>query len=229
MRFSSLRALGMWSLCLLSAPVFANSAGITGQSGKQNTTCVSCHVDGTAVAEVVLAGPSTIAAGETGQYTFTIRGGPAVVGGFNVAVSNTAAVLQPGAGSRKAGDELTHTAAKAFVNGEVSFDFSLVATSTPSTLTIFVAGNSANGDNNSTQDRAVSSTLMVQIAGGAGTPDAGTPDAGTPDAGTPDGGGGQEPGDDDDDEGGCSAGGGTAVLSFAVTAAGLLLSRRRRS
>ncbi|SET87903.1 MXAN_6652 family MXYO-CTERM-anchored protein [Stigmatella erecta] len=228
MSFSSLRAVGMWSLFLLSTPVLANSTGITGQSGKQNSTCVTCHVDGTAGATVTISGPAALAAGETGQYRLIIRGGPAVVGGYNVAVSNTAAMLQAGEGSRKAGDELTHSAPKAFVAGEVSFDFSLVAPSTPSTLTLYGAGNSANGDKNSTQDRSVASTFTVTVAGGTGTPDAGTPDAGTPDAGTPDAGTGEEPGDDDDDEGGCSAGGGTAVLSFAVTAAGLLLSRRRR-
>ncbi|WP_225413333.1 MXAN_6652 family MXYO-CTERM-anchored protein [Stigmatella hybrida] len=228
MSFSSLRAVGMWSLFLLSTPVLANSTGISGQSGKQNTTCVSCHVDGTAGATVEISGPASLAAGETGQYKLIIRGGPAVVGGYNVAVNSTSAVLQPSEGSRKVGDELTHSAPKAFVASEVSFDFSLVAPSTPSTLTIYGAGNSANGDKNSTLDRAVASTFTVTVAGGTGTPDAGTPDAGTPDAGTPDAGNGDEPGDDEDDKGGCSAGGGTAVLSFAVTAAGLLLSRRRR-
>ncbi|MDC0713446.1 hypothetical protein POL68_33590 [Stigmatella sp. ncwal1] len=220
MRFSSLRAAGMLSLCLLSTPVLANSTGMTGQSGKQNTTCVTCHLDGTPGATAEISGPTSLAAGQTGQYKFIIRGGPAVVGGFNVAVSGTAATLQPGTGEQKQGNEITHTAPRPFANNEVSFDFSLVAPSTPTTLTVYGAGNSANGDNNSTLDRVVTSTLQVVIAGG--TPDAGTPDAGTPDAGN----GGDDGGDDDG--GGCSTGGGTAVLSFAVTTAGLLLSRRRR-
>ncbi|ADO69482.1 uncharacterized protein STAUR_1678 [Stigmatella aurantiaca DW4/3-1] len=215
----SLRAAGMLSLCFLSTTALANSAGMTGQSGKQNTTCVTCHLDGTAGATAEISGPTSLAAGQTGQYRFTIRGGPAIVGGFNVAVSGSAATLQPGAGEQKQGDEITHTAPKPFANNEVSFDFSLVASSTPTTITVYGAGNSANGDNNSTFDRVVTSTLQVVIAGGA---DAGTPDAGTPDAG----GGGDEGGGDDG--GGCSTGGGTAVLSFAVTTVGLLLSRRRR-
>jgi uncharacterized protein (TIGR03382 family) len=231
MSFSSLRAVGMGSLLLVSTSVSANSTGITGQSGKQNTTCVSCHVDGSPAPTVEISGPTSLAAGATGQYRFIIRGGPGVVGGFNLAVSNDAATLQAGEGSRKSGTELTHSAPRAFAGGELVFDFSLVAPPTPSTLTIFGAGNSANGDKDSTKDRSMASTLQVTIGGGspdAGTPDSGTPDSGTPDSGTPDAGGGGGQDDGEDDGGGCSAGGGTAVLSFAVTAAGLLLSRRRR-
>lgn len=210
-------------MCLLSTSALANSTGVTNQSGKPGTTtCTSCHMDGMAPT-VEFSGPQSLAAGARGQYTFIIRGGAAVVGGANIAVSNTAAVLEPatGSGLKKPSTELTHSAPKAFTSGELRFDFTMTAPSTAGTVTLYGAGNSANGAAGSTGDRGANTQLAVTVTGGTG----GGTDAGTggPDAGTNNPGNG-----DDDDKGGCSSTGGAPVL-FALAAACLGLLRRRQS
>ncbi|WPB75151.1 MXAN_6652 family MXYO-CTERM-anchored protein [Archangium violaceum] len=201
MKFPSYAAAGVLTACLLSAPAFANSAGMTGNSGKSAATCSSCHTGGSAPT-VTLTGPSSLAAGATGQYKLTITGGPGLRGGFNVAVDNTAASLEPGTGSKKQSNELTHTAPKPAASGAITFDFSLVAPPSAGTVKIFAAGNSVNGDNNSTGDGAATTSLTVNVTGN------------------------NEP---QEEEGGCSSAGGAPVLAFALTTGLALLRRRRRN
>jgi uncharacterized protein (TIGR03382 family) len=207
MKFPSYGAAGVLAVCMLSMPVLANSkgTGATGNSGKTaSMTCITCHTGG-ASPTVEISGPATLDAGATGQYKLTIRGGAAVKGGMNVAVSNTAASLVPGAGLQKIGSEIIHNAPKDFANGEVSFDFSLTAPSTGGTLTIFGAGNSTNGDTKESGDRAGTAKLDVTVTGGT------------------------DLGNGNEDEGGCSATGGAPMLVFALSALTLNRFRRRRS
>jgi uncharacterized protein (TIGR03382 family) len=202
MKFPSYAAAGVLSACLLSAPAFATSSGVTGSSGKTSQTCITsgCHFGG-ASTTVELTGPTSLAAGATGQYTLTIRGGPGTRGGFNVAVDNTAASLEPSAGTRKASNELTHSAPKPAAAGAITFDFSMVAPPSAGTVKIFAAGNSTNGDGNITGDMSALTSLSVNVTGS------------------------NEP---MEEEGGCSSTGGAPVLAFALTA-GLALLRRRRN
>lgn len=221
MRSLSYGAAGVLSLCLLSSAAFAYSAGITGKSGKTaSQTCNSCHSGGIAPT-VELTGPTTLAAGATGQYSLIIRGGAAVQAGMNVAVSNTTASLEPGVGVAKQGAELTHDGGMPFSNGEARFNFSMVAPSTGGTLVLYGAGNSTNGNGRADGDSSVAKTLNVTITGGT---------SGGTDGGTsgPDAGPGIDPGNGDDDKGGCSATGGTPLLVFSLIAAGMTLLRRRR-
>ena len=199
------RFLSVVSVGLFAMPVFANSTGMVGNSGKNsNATCNSCHTGATAPT-VTLTGPEALEPGATGQYTLTIKGGAGVVGGFNVAVDNAAATLQPiGSDERKEGGELTHSAPKSFSNGELRYDFSLVAPAS-GTVKIFGAGNSANKDGNSTKDRSSTATLSVTVNGSSG--------------------GGTIP--EPEPKGGCSATGGASLSLLALAAASLL--RRRRS
>lgn len=219
MKLSSLGTTGLVAVCLLSpTAVYANNLGKTGFSGKQGMTCATCHTaSGSSVPTVEFTGPTSLSAGQTGQYTLIIRGGPAVKGGMNVAVSNNAASLEPGTGLKKAGSEITHSVPKAFGSGELRFDFSLVAPSTNGTLTLYGVGNSVNGDGDSTGDASATTTMDITITGGT----SGGTDGGT---NPPDAGSGEIP--PDDDKGGCSATGGAPMLLFALLGAGL--SRRRR-
>ncbi|WP_309892394.1 MXAN_6652 family MXYO-CTERM-anchored protein [Archangium sp.] len=225
MKFQSYGAVGVLSLCLLSTSALANSTGITDHSGKTaSKTCNSCHNGGSAPT-VEITGPSTLAASASGEFTLIIRGGAAVIGGTNIAVSNTAAALEPvtGSGLRKSGTELTHSAAKSFTNGELRFNFTMMAPSTAGTVSIFGAGNSANGAAATAGDMGATTKLDVTVTGGTGGGTDGGTGGGT-DAGTGSGGG-----DGDEDKGGCSSTGGAPVLMFALAAAGMTLLRRRRS
>ncbi|MET0403197.1 MAG: MXAN_6652 family MXYO-CTERM-anchored protein [Cystobacter sp.] len=204
MRASFVR-LGVISACLLSTPVLATSTGIIDHSGKTGMSCNMCH-SGASGATVTITGPATLEPKATGQYTLIIKGGPAQVGGFNVAVDNSAAVLQAGTGSRKEAGELTHDKPGTFANGELRYAFSLVAPAS-GTIKIFGAGNSANGDYNSTKDSSATAQLSVTVGGGAG------PTEPTP--------------DEDEEKGGCSATGGAPMLLLGLAAA--TLGRRRRA
>lgn len=202
----SLRVAGVMAACLVSGSAFAYATGQTGYSGKDSAlTCASsgCHtLSGGTAPTVTLDGPSSLAPGQTGNYTFIIRGGPASRGGFNVAVDG-AGTLNAGAGSKKVAGEITHTGPKVFANGEVRFDFSLVAPATGTTLTLFGAGNSVNGNANETGDASATTTLKVKVGDGGS------------------GGNGGE-----DDGGGCSATGGVPLLGAALMLLGARLRRR---
>jgi uncharacterized protein (TIGR03382 family) len=199
MKFPSYAVAGVLSACLLSAPAFANAVGITGNSGKTSQTCSACHSGGAATT-VELTGPTSLAAGATGQYQLTISGGPGVKGGMNVAVDNTAASLEPGTDTKKASNELTHKAPKPASGGTITFDFTMVAPPSAGTVKLFAAGNSVNGNGVETGDMSALTSLSVNVTGS------------------------NEP----EEKGGCSSTGGAPVLAFALTA-GLSLLRRRRN
>jgi hypothetical protein len=185
---------------LLSAPALAYSAGITGYSGKSGVTCTSCHLRGASVPTVELTGPRSLAAGETGEYTFLIRGGPAVVGGADIAVSSTSASLTPGAGSgltTRDGELTQSPAPRPFTNGELRFNFSMKAPANGGTVTLFAAGNSANDDSATSEDGIAATKLEVTVTGGTG-------------------GGPSEPEPEPEEARGCSTTGGAPLLLLCL-------------
>lgn len=211
----------MLAACLFSAPAHANLNGIVARSGKQGAgaeqTCMAagCHSvnPSAATPTVELTGPTTLAAGATGNYTLIIRGGAAVKAGMNVAVSSNGGTLNTTGGDLKAlAGELTHTAPKDFANNEARFDFTLVAPSAAGTSKLFASGNSTNGNGTNEGDRSASTTLDIQITGSS------QPDAGMPDGGTDPGKG--------EDGGGCSAAGGAPLLALLALIAAVGLGRR---
>ncbi|WP_434383684.1 MXAN_6652 family MXYO-CTERM-anchored protein [Melittangium boletus] len=203
MRLVSGGALAL-ALSVLSPSAFAYPTGIAGFSGKSGANCTTCHVSGAAVPTVTLSGPPSLAAGATGQYTLVIRGGPAVVGGAGIAVSGTGASLSPvtGAGLVPSSGELVQSPPKAFTTGEVRFDFSLVAPASAGTVTLFAAGNSADGDGGNSGDGVATTKLDVTVTGGGGETPA-------------------PPEPVQEEKGGCSTSGGAplALLALGVAAA----------
>lgn len=209
--------------CLFAVSAHANVTGIVGRSGKQGAsqTCMAagCHSvnPSAAMPTVEIAGPTTLAAGATGNYTFIVRGGAGVKAGMNVAVSTNGGTLNKvGTDLKVVGGELTHTGPKDFANNEARFDFTLVAPAAAGTSKLFASGNSTNGNNNNDGDHSASTTLDIQITGGS------QPDAGVPDAGNGGGGGGGG----GDDDGGCSTTGGAPLLMLIVLIAAVGLGRR---
>jgi uncharacterized protein (TIGR03382 family) len=244
MRSLSFAVVGMFAAGFLSTSALARSTGITGASGKPPAdgtpaqTCTRCHAVGATAPAVEISGPASVMAGTTTPYTFIIRGGPAAIGGTNLAVDGAGAALDvvENSGLKVLNGELTHTAAKAFTStsGEVRFDFSLIAPATGGLVTIYGAGNSANFDKSRNGDGVAATKLEVTVQVTDGT-DAGVElDAGTwADAGT-EADAGTAPGHDHDpepgeDKGGCSSTGGTPLLMFVLGTASLTLLRRRRA
>jgi len=202
------RVVGVFAVSALwSSPALATSTGVTGQSGKDGATCITCHKGG-AVTTVEFEGPTTLAPGATGHYTFVIQGGAAKTGGLDIAVDNAEASLQAdGSGMKKLGAELTHSAPQPFNAGELRFDFSLVAPAEDVTLTLFGAGNSSNADLGPDGDKAAATKLIVTV--GKGSPV-------------------DIPADDDEQDsgGGCAGAGGAPVWGLMMV--GLASFRRRQ-
>lgn len=120
--------------------------GITGRTEKNGFGC-NCHSPDRDMSVVVqIQGPDTLVRGQTGNYTLTLSGGPAVQGGFNVAshkgnlnvVDGTAQLLL---------SELTHTSPKSFSGSpSVNWQFTLTTRDSVYTDTIYSVANSVNGD-----------------------------------------------------------------------------------
>lgn len=203
---SLFRVVGVFAvLALGSSPALAASVGITGQSGKNGATCITCHKGG-AACTVEFEGPATLAPGATGQYSFIIRGGAAKTGGVDISVDNAEASLETdSSGMKKLGAELTHSAPQPFHADELRFDFSLVAPATDVTLTLFGAGNSSNADLLPEGDKAAATKLTVRV--GEGSPV-------------------DEPEDENDSGGGCGTAGSAPVWGLVMVR--LASFRRRR-
>ncbi|MCB0211465.1 MAG: PQQ-dependent sugar dehydrogenase [Anaerolineae bacterium] len=169
--FLSLMGVLGW-LQLRSLPLaYASFYGRSGYSGNPATnggnTCTTCHEPGASVPSVTINGPSDVQAGSTISYTVIINGGPGQVGGLDVSLSPNTGTLLPSVGeTHLLNGELTHTQPKAFSAGQVSFTFQWQAPDANQTVTMYVAGNSANNDGNLLGDGIDTTQQTIEVTGG---------------------------------------------------------------
>lgn len=132
--------------------IYARESGIVGRTLKNGIGC-TCHSETpSANVLVVIAGPDTLAAGQSATYTLTIQGGPLVAGGTDIAASD--GDLLPIAGDlRKENSELTHVQPKLSSGGMVTFHFTYTAPSVAGQQTLFANGNSVNLNGFNTGDQ----------------------------------------------------------------------------
>jgi hypothetical protein len=124
--------------------VYASSGGITGVTKKSGSPGCTCHALSPDLdVNVFIAGPDTLSTGETGSYTVSISGGPAVAAGTDIAASH-GTLLVDDLQLQKVGAELTHTSPKSFVTSTVTFAFKYTAPSAAARETLFANGNSVN-------------------------------------------------------------------------------------
>src|SRR5215468_2267025 len=160
--------VGALVVALHTPPASAYSGGIS--SAVFGTTgCPLCHSGGTAPS-VVLSGPTSVAPGDTADYTLTIFTNPAQdFGGLNVSAplgvlsvggpfsTGTTTIL--GAGGLA---EITHTMPKqADFLYTIEFSFSWTAPSDFTSVTLRGWGNAVNGNHLPSGDAATLSTLDV--------------------------------------------------------------------
>ena len=131
-----------------SGLAFAEKNGISGYSGNpginSGRSCDYCHFGGTAPT-VDIAGPMTVTPGSTSRYTLTISGGQSAWGGLDVSATLGALSAIMGQGTKLSSGELVHSAEKAAVGGNVTFDFNWTAPSTAGDVAIYGAGLSTDG------------------------------------------------------------------------------------
>ncbi|MCB0189231.1 MAG: hypothetical protein KDE31_33405, partial [Caldilineaceae bacterium] len=158
-----------------STPASASLNGRVGFSGNPATNsgqnCTACHAAAVALPTVSIQGPTTVTAGSTNLYTFTISGGPAQTGGLNISTSDNRGTLLPtGADTQALLGELTHSTPKPFSGNQVQFVFSWIAPEFNDTVTFYAAGNSTNGEQSLTGDGIGTTTYAVTVTGGSGSP-----------------------------------------------------------
>ncbi|MCX6132957.1 MAG: T9SS type A sorting domain-containing protein [Ignavibacteriales bacterium] len=145
--------------------VFAHASGMTGVTRKNGNGC-TCHgTSPTTGVNVTIDGPAELSPNQTGNYTVTVQGGPAVRAGTDIAVS--AGTLNASSPLQKVGDELTHVSPQPFTGGLATFSFSYTAPATPGTYTIYANANSVNFNGANSGDQwnfAPNKTVTVKAA-----------------------------------------------------------------
>ena len=145
--------------------VFAHAIGMTGVTRKNGNGC-TCHgTNPTTGVSVTIDGPAELSPNQTGNYTVTVQGGPAVRAGTDIAVSG--GTLNGSSPLQKVGDELTHVSPQPFTGGVATFSFTYTAPASPGTYTIYANGNSVNFNGANSGDQwnfAPNKTVTVKTA-----------------------------------------------------------------
>jgi hypothetical protein len=152
-------------MVLYASYVLAESRGMTGVTRKNGNGC-SCHsLSPSTGVSVTIDGPAELLPNQTGNYTVTIQGGPAVRAGTNIAVSG--GTLNASSPLQKVGEELTHVSPQPFTGNGATFSFTYTAPASPGTFTIYANGNSVNFDGSNSGDQwnfAPNKTVTVKTA-----------------------------------------------------------------
>lgn len=157
------------AILLSASQASARPRGMIDASGNPamngGATCAACHSGGEQP-QVTLIGPTTVKPGETNRYTLQIKGGPAVVGGFNVS-AEMGEISGPDANTQILEGQATHAGVLSFDGGDtVSWSFNWTAPMTAGQVGMFGAGNSANGADKTDGDGIDAASIIINVSGG---------------------------------------------------------------
>ena len=138
----------------LSVIIFANINFETGHVGltRLNGEGCQCHgIEFTDSVYVWIEGPDSLFVSDSVEYKILMTGGPAVAGGFNIAIRYGAIDSVDTLSHRMLflegfPLELTHTMPNAFINDTVFWNFKYTAPDSSVVDTIYSVANSVNGD-----------------------------------------------------------------------------------
>ncbi len=181
---SGLAAFGLVACAsFVTTAASANSGGVAGYTGKPNFSApqgescqkAGCHGGGGAP-QVSIMGPSSLAAGQSGDYTLIVstnaaRAGAAVAATDGVKLANLA-------GFADSFGELVQTAPMGPSGGQATFQFRVTAPLSGTTLKLWAVGLAANNNGGTTGDAAAQTTRDITITGGAPVTPGGNQDAG---------------------------------------------------
>jgi glucose/arabinose dehydrogenase len=119
------------------------------------------------VPTITLNGPASVQAGSLNTYEIVISDGPATTAGLNLSLSPNSGELIPVSGETQIfGGELSHVQPKPFTGGQARFSFQWRVPAASQSVTMYVAGNSANGNSLLTGDGINSTQRVIQVTGG---------------------------------------------------------------
>jgi hypothetical protein len=138
----------------ISVIIFAKLNFETGHVGltRLNGEGCQCHgIEFTDSVHVWIEGPDSLFVSDTVEYKILMTGGPAVAGGFNIAVMYGAIDSVDSLSHRMFFSvdfplELTHTMPNTFINDTVFWSFKYIAPDSMVVDTIYSVANSTNGD-----------------------------------------------------------------------------------
>lgn len=153
LKHSKIAGITVLILFLSSLVLYASSGGITGRTKKTtNNGCGGCHGP-TADPQVmvVIAGPDTVAIGQTAIYTLTITKLSKLGAGLDIAVRS--GVLAPVSSNiHLQNGELTHNNNIPLNSGTVTVQFNYTASNSPTIDTIWATGLATNSNGNTSGD-----------------------------------------------------------------------------
>lgn len=170
--------------------IFGYSTGITGRTAP-GVGCQSCHgttPGATQISAQSGSGTWTVQVNSTLNITLIVSHSSRPRAGVNIAVKTTqngntdAGNLQPvsGSGLQKIGSELTHTGPKPLSGGQVSFEFTWQAPSTPGTYYLRAAANAVNynGQSDPNDEWNVMTPIAITVTAPSKTITVNTPNGG---------------------------------------------------
>lgn len=163
-----IRALVFAALVVLHPwPGLAYSTGITGFSGKEGSSCSTCHLGGVSPT-VHFEGPTEVAPGALATFRFVVQSqspSQQIAAGLGIATSAGTLGTLSGQGVRLLSGEIAHTGPKRNdTSGMVSWDFTWQAPAQSGTATLYGAGNSVNLSGTNVGDLSATTTYQVTIA-----------------------------------------------------------------
>ena len=157
-------SLGLWAAYLL-----ADGSGKTGYAtSSSGCSCHGSNPNAAGAVTVSISGPQTLMAGATGNYTFSVTGGPSgSTGGFDLKASG--GTFTPGSNNRGSSTELTH-----MDNGSRSWSFKWTAPTTSGSYAFRGVGMCSNGSGSSGDSwnwygNAVSTPFSITVGPGVDT------------------------------------------------------------
>ena len=149
------------ALAFVYETIISYQTGIGGHTRKNLWTigdgCLCHGADSTSSVVVRITGPAQVLPNSVNIYRITMRGGPAITGGFDFNVKYGSVDTVPGQETRRiietfdSINDIAHSWPKAFVGDSVSWLVKYIAPN-PTEIsydTLYAAGNSCNNDGNS--------------------------------------------------------------------------------
>ena len=149
----------------ISIMLYATGNGVSGRTLKPGSTngC-TCHSNGqSTLVTPSVTGPTTLQAGTTGTYSFTITrsSGSVTKAGIDIAVSGGTLGLGTSTGIKLSSSEIVHSSA---FTSSTTKSFTLTAPGTPGTVTIYVTG-AAGGSQPAWNNGANFTVTITPISG----------------------------------------------------------------
>lgn len=164
------------AMLAFASPALAVKSGLDGYTGKQGPTCAVCHSGGP-TPNVTISGPTTLTAGQTGEYTVRVETSQPGVGMGGAA--SDGAIVTPGTNTKQKFDEVSHSSVVSPSNGAAVFTFKVQASPYNGTLTVYAVGNAVNDNGNDSGDGVKSAKMDVTVTGGMPPPPPGTSSGGS--------------------------------------------------